>query len=231
MILAGGLGTRLKSEVADVQKTMADVGGRPFMDIILEHIVSQGFRRVIICTGHNAESVQRYYESKDFGIDIVFSHEQEKLGTGGAIKNAASLVQSDVFFVMNGDSFCPVKFSDFLTFHQTQAAAVSIAVSEVKDIKDYGSIMLDDSHQIVFFGEKLSADDTHLQNQQVFVNNGIYCFQKEVFGMMPESNKFSLEKDFFPHIIGKSFYGFAVEAKFLDIGVPERYREAREKFK
>ncbi len=231
LILSGGLGSRLKSEVGDAQKTMADVGGKPFMDIIMQHVISQGFTRVILCTGYNAQSVEDYYKNKDLGIKIEFSREIEKLGTGGAIKNAANLVESDYFFAMNGDSFCPLDFSAFIQFHSSKNASASIAISKVNNVEDYGSILIDDqTKQITFFGEKIKRDAADIKDKQSFVNNGIYCFKKDIFDSMPQENQFSIEEDFFKKLAGSFFYGFEVDQNFIDIGIPERYKEAKQKY-
>jgi NDP-sugar pyrophosphorylase family protein len=231
VILAGGLGSRLRSEVGQTQKIMADVGGRPFLDIILDHLVRQGFKRIILCTGYGAASVEDYYRKLEGPLTIEFSREQEKLGTGGAIKNAAPLVQSETFFAMNGDSFCAVCFKDFLAFHQARKARASVAVSRVRRPDDYGSLLIDPgTQQVVFFGEKIKAGTAAIRDKEPFVNNGVYCFQKDIFEVMPQARAFSLEEDCFREWAGRSFYGFEVKQEFIDIGVPERYQQAKKKW-
>ncbi len=231
LILAGGLGSRLRSEVGSSQKTMAQVGGRPFLDLLIDHVIGQGFQRIILCTGYDADKVESYYHGRDLDLHIDFSREEEKLGTGGAIKNAAELIESEHFFAMNGDSFCPLDFASFLSFHQEKQAKASIAISKVKNIQDYGSILIHpETKQITFFAEKISSDAVSSQGRQPFVNNGIYCFNKDIFAMMPKESKFSLEEDLFPYLTGGPFYGFEVPQNFLDIGTPERYQKAKEKY-
>ncbi len=232
LILSGGLGSRLRSEVGSTQKTMAEVGGHPFLDIIINHLKTQGIRRIILCTGYNASDVESYYRDNNLGVKIEFSTEKEKLGTGGAIKNAATLIGSDVFFVMNGDSFCPMDFVKFLDFHMAQKALASIAVSQVQEVEDYGSILIDEKTKEIFlFGEKLQANDSAIKDNPPLVNNGIYCFDKKILAQMPQMKSFSLEKDFFPGLVGKEFYGFQVSDNFIDIGTPERYKEAKERYR
>jgi len=230
-VLSGGIGSRLRSEVGEAQKTMASVGGRPFLDIIMDYLSSQGFRRVILCTGYKSGSVEQYYENSKFPLDIEFSRETKKLGTGGAVKNAEPLVKSDIFFVMNGDSFCAIDYCKMLDFHLSHQARASIAISKVHDAQDYGSILLEkSSEKIKFFGEKISSDAKYLRGKESFVNNGIYCFNRDIFSIMPQQDFFSLEKDFFPNITDKSFFGFKVNEEFLDIGTPQRYGQAKDKF-
>ena len=229
--MGGGLGSGLRSGVGQTQRIMADVGGRPFLDIILDHLVRQGIKRTILCTGYDAASVEAYYRKQERPLTIEFSREQEKLGTGGAIKNAASLIQSETFFAMNGDSFCPVCFRDFLAFHQEHGARASVAVSRAHHPDDYGSLLIDPgTRQVVFFGEKIKADDAAIRDKEPFVNNGVYCFQKNIFEDMPKARVFSLEEDCFRAWAGHSLYGFEVKQDFIDIGVPERYQQARKKW-
>lgn len=229
LILCGGLGTRLRGAVGETQKVMALVDDRPFLDILLEHIQCQGFRRVILCVGYRAETVECYYRQRKSPLTLVFSKEHEPLGTGGALKLAEPLVKASRFFVLNGDSFCPVDFGKLLRFHQTKKALVSMVVSRVKETSDYGTVVVDaNSQEVKAFveKEKLSVGagrDLPLQR----VNAGVYCFEKNIFKLMPQQKKFSLEHDVFPHLVGREFYGFVVDEEFTDIGTPERYQQAK----
>lgn len=225
VILCGGQGRRLKSVVADTQKVMAEINGRPFLDILLDHIQKQGVGRVILCTGYQGEALERYYRQENRGLTIEFSREQNPLGTGGALKNARYFINSDPFFVLNGDSFCAIDLNAFLDFHKSKLARGTIAVSRAAQTGDYGSITLDESDGITGFREKQTADVLR------YVNAGIYCLNEDVFSLMPDEQTFSLEYDFFPALTGKGFYGFCVDAPFYDIGTPQRYAEAQKKLK
>lgn len=225
VILCGGLGTRLKSVTGDAPKVMAEVDGKPFLDVIIEYLKDQGFQRIILCTGYQAQTVERYYQENSHDMRIVFSREEEPLGTGGALKNTRSLIESDIFFVMNGDSFCPINLKNFLGFYEKQKTIAALAVSKVDESKDYGGIVLDKEYRILGFYEKA---DVPVGSTAGYVNAGIYCFNKKLFSLMPEMKKFSMEYDVFPKLIQENIYGFLIDEKFFDIGTPERLKKIRE---
>jgi len=223
VILCGGLGKRLQSIVHDVPKVMAQVDGRPFLDLIIEFLKSQNIKRIVLCTGHKADLIENYYREQDFGLMIDFSTEHEPLGTGGALKNAHEVILSDPFFVLNGDSFLSVDLQAFLDFHMEKKSIASMLVTEVNDSKDFGNLEIDENQQVVDFREK------GIGTKKQLVNAGIYCFSQTVFSCMPELKKFSLENDFFPKLIGNKFYGYCTDKEFMDIGTPERYESVKQK--
>ncbi|MDP8265789.1 MAG: nucleotidyltransferase family protein [Candidatus Aceula meridiana] len=225
VVLAGGLGKRLRPTTGDAPKVLAEVDGTPFLDILLKNLYAQGFRRVILCTGYKADEIEAHYQKNSLGLEIIFSKEETPLGTGGAIKNARDKVQSPIFFALNGDCFCSVSFSDFFKFYQAQGAKASLVLSKLENKNDFGSVVVDSSNQIVSFEEKSSS------SASPYASVGIYCFDREVFDWMPEAQAFSIETEFFPKLVGKNFFGFITENKFLDIGTPERYKTAQEKLK
>ncbi len=225
LILCGGLGTRLKGVVGETPKVMAQVNGRPFLDLIIDHLKSQGITRIVLCTGYKADLIEDYYREHDFGVVIDFSREEEPLGTGGAVRNAQEIIFSDSFFVLNGDSFLPADFKDLLDFHNRQGAVASILASKPESVKDFGSLQIDEAGRISCFQEKIEGVEGSL------VNAGVYCFNQEIFSFMAEGKKFSLENNLFPSLVGNKFYGYCVEKDFIDIGTPERYESAKQDLK
>ena len=197
------------------------MGERPFLDILLEHIERQGLRRVILCTGYQSQTIEEYYRQKKGSLTIEFSKENEPLGTGGALKLAAPLVKSQRFFVLNGDSFCPIDFKKFLDFHLSNKALASLVLSQANDGQDFGTVVIDNKQKVVAFKEKINSDASAL------LNAGVYCFEQDIFQLMPKQKKFSLEYDVFPNLVEKRFYGFVVNKSFTDIGTPERYNQAK----
>lgn len=222
VILCGGLGKRLHPVAEQWPKSMATINQQPFLDLLLNYLSQQGFQRFVLCTGHKKEFIKKYYQRKKNRLQIEFSEEEEPLGTGGAIKKARPLIHSDPFLVLNGDSFCRFDALKFLEFHKRKGAIVSMVVTKIKESDDYGTIRLDSSSEIVSFSEKTKVQGTG------FVNAGIYLFQQEVFSLMPDIGIFSLEQDFFPEIVGHSFYGYITDGPLIDIGTPERYQKAKE---
>jgi D-glycero-alpha-D-manno-heptose 1-phosphate guanylyltransferase len=225
VILCGGMGTRLKAIVDDKPKPMAEIDKRPFIDILIEHVSTFGFHRFILCAGYKAELIQEYYKNKKCRVEILIKKEQELLGTGGAVKNAWPLIDSNPFLVLNGDSFLDMDLYKFVKFHLEKKALLSIALIDAKDTKSYGSIKTDSSGRIVKFCEKEE------KSQESMINAGIYLFNREIFSLMPGNKKFSLEYDFFPKIVGREFYGYSANGFFIDIGTPERYMQAKQLLK
>ncbi|MGE0268885.1 MAG: nucleotidyltransferase family protein [Candidatus Omnitrophota bacterium] len=224
VILCGGLGKRLRSIDPDTPKVMVQFEERPFLDIVMEKLYEQGFQRFVLCTGYKAQWIEDYYRKNDRDFVVDFSREEEPLGTGGAVKNAQPIVESDPFFVLNGDCYCEVDFKKFAEFHRSKKAAASMVAARMEDSKDYGSLTMDDSDRILAFEEKKDKG-------AAFINAGRYCFNQDVFEMMPEEGKFSLEYDVFPSLIEDGLYGFKSKGEFFDIGTPERYEKAMEFFR
>lgn len=217
VILTGGKGTRLRSVVKDRPKTMAEVNGVPFLDILLESLSKQGVERVVLCTGYMSDYIENYYFNKSNDYVIVFSNEKCPLGTGGAIKNAERLINSDPFVILNGDSFCEINYDNFLQYHREKNALITIVVSRLEDSGDYGKIVLDNENRIIEFSEKAEFQ------KEAYVNAGIYCMSKLALRFMPATGFFSLEKDFFLSVLSNHIYAYIVEQSFIDIGTPERF--------
>ena len=221
IILCGGKGRRLKSVTGTLPKVLVEINGRPFLDYLIQYLQSQKAGRIILSTGYAAAAVERHCRRRFPELDLIFSRERAPLGTGGAVKKASALVRGKEFFVLNGDSFCRVDLKKMLGFHRRQKAQATLAVSRVESRNDYGSIRLDRDFQITAFAEKLSA------GRAGYVNAGVYCFQQDIRKLMPKANRFSIERDFFPKLAGKKFYGFPVKKNFFDIGTPERLKLAQ----
>jgi D-glycero-alpha-D-manno-heptose 1-phosphate guanylyltransferase len=222
VVLCGGLGTRIRETIGEKQKVMAEIDNEPFLNIKLYQLKKQGVNRVILCTGYQAQDIESYYRENDQDLVIDFSNEEEPLGTGGAIRNAEEIIDSDPFIAMNGDVFTEVNYKKFLQFHLDNDADATVAVIKVEDSKDYGGVALDEDKRVVRFTEK--GED----NPGGLINAGIYCFNRDVFDLYPETTKVSLEYDIFPQLCGKEFFGFEIKGKFLDIGTPDRFKLAKE---
>ncbi|MDP8211894.1 MAG: nucleotidyltransferase family protein [Candidatus Zapsychrus exili] len=224
VVLCGGQGSRLKSVTGQTPKVMAEFGQEPFLNFILNYLQEQGIRNIVLCTGYKADILENYYEANNQGLNIRFSKEDKPLGTGGALKNAIKMIESDPCFVLNGDSLCEVDLKALLDSYYKKETIAELSVSKVDNAEDYGSIVLNEENRIMAFEEKQSAENR-------YVNAGVYCISKRAFDLMPEQDKFSLEVDYFPKLVSKDFYGFVVDNKFYDIGTPERFNEAQRKIR
>lgn len=219
-ILCGGQGARLRPVISDKPKILADIGGRPFIEILLDSLASYGFRRIILGVGYLKEEIINYFQDnprKDFKIE--FSEEEKPLGTGGAVKKVKPLIKSDHFLVMNGDCLFSVDFEKFYQSHLGKKAMLSMVLANaVDDSSNYGRVMLASDNKIMSFNEKRNL-----------ISAGIYFIRKDVFDFMSSEDSFSLEYDFFPKILDSS-YGFICDEGFIDIGTPERYQKANRLF-
>jgi len=224
-ILCGGFGKRLKSVAKNKPKPMVKVGGKPFLDIIIDHMAGLGFRRFILGIGYKAEVFRKHYRSfKSKDLEIEFCEEETPLGTGGALKKVKSLIRSNPFLVLNGDSFCEFDPLDLLRFHKNKRAVVSILLRKVISGGDYGMVKIDRTDRITDFNEK------NIRAKNCLINAGVYIFDKKAFGFMPRHKAFSLERDFFPELAGRKCFGFTKSGFFVDIGTPERHSKANKYF-
>lgn len=225
IILAGGLGTRLRGVVSDLPKAMAPVNGKPFLEYILDYISKAGFQRVILSTGYMSKSIEDYFHDRYRSLEILYSVEEEPLGTGGAIKLASTKVTTPYFIVMNGDTFFRIDMQQFFTKHVEQLANMSIALRRVEDASRYGLVECDDNFNIVSFHEKSTEKNSGL------INGGIYIIKTKYFKKFPFPDKFSLECDWMQKLVGNSeIKGQVFDNYFLDIGIPEDYERSQTEF-
>jgi len=223
LILCGGLGTRLKPVVPDRPKGLATVSGRPFLDILVEELVREGFRRLILCVGRGSDQIIDHFRDRS-EAQFVFSEEPRPLGTGGAVRLALPHVNSARFVVLNGDSFCRVRYAELLASHQRKAALATLVVTAPSERVDVGAVELAADQRVLRFTEKPAQSVTARQ----LVNAGIYVIEPRLIESAPLNVPCSLERDILPRAIDKgSCYGFPVDGPLVDIGTPERYEAAQ----
>ena len=230
IILTGGRGTRLGKLTNITQKTMLDINGRPFLEYITNQLKKYNIYQIIFCTGYRAEQIKRHFkDGSDFGLKIEYSHEEKPLGTGGAIKNCTHLI-NETFIVMNGDTFIDVDYGCLLEFHKLKKSLCTIVLTGVKNPQRYGSVTIWPDGRIKSFMEKAIFQQAGTKmNQNSFISAGVYVFEPEILNNLPKWIS-SLERDIFPSI-KSGIYGFVHNGKFIDIGIPEDLRIAREKIK
>jgi D-glycero-alpha-D-manno-heptose 1-phosphate guanylyltransferase len=227
IILAGGLGTRLKGLTLGLPKVLVPINGKPFLDIVLSLLNKSGWiRRVIIAVGFMSDKIiNRYADCKEYNFEIHFSEEKELLGTGGAIKKALQYTKMNHILALNGDSYIDVNFDSLIRAHRTKRAGMTIVLTEVDDAKRYGSVTLANDNKIISFEEKIN----YLKGRTI--NAGMYLFNKNIFDPVEPNKVLSFEKDLLPDFIKDNTYGYITHGKFIDIGTPETYRIAGEYLK
>ena len=220
IVLAGGLGTRLKSVSGDVPKPLVDVCGKPFLFHVLDNLAAQGFTRAILGVSYRAEVFTEVLGEKYRGMEIEYSIEPEPLGTGGAIAQALGLAREQSVFVLNGDTFVEFLASEMLKTHQSGLAPVSMALVQVEDAARYGRVVLSTAGTVTDFEEKGRAGPG-------LINAGVYLLERALPGL--PSGKFSFETEFL-QANKSTISGFVVDGYFIDIGIPEDYYRACEYF-
>jgi NDP-sugar pyrophosphorylase family protein len=217
LILAGGLGTRLRPLIADAPKPMAPILGRPFLEYLVRWVGHSGLHQVVLCVGYRAAQIQDYFgRGNHFGINVAYSLESEPLGTWGAVRQAMEQFPGEHFLVVNGDSFLQIELKALLDFHLKKQALATLAVLAVHDSSRFGVIRMAGDGRISEFSEKRSKGSA-------LINGGVYCLSREVLKVAPKSAA-SLEREVFPALAGLSLYGMAVRGYFVDIGIPREYQ-------
>ena len=222
IVLAGGLGTRLQSVVADVPKCMAPVAGKPFLYYLLTTLETAGFQHIILALGYKHETIETWLEGFKTSMNITSVIEDTPLGTGGGVRLALSKATQSSVFIFNGDSYLRLDYQSLLKCHIDKKALATLALKQMFRFDRYGKVEIDDKARIVRFGEKQYCDAG-------FINGGVYVLNRNALEKFPE--KFSLEKDFFePEVSKGKLAGFPTNGYFIDIGIPEDYLRAQNDF-
>jgi D-glycero-alpha-D-manno-heptose 1-phosphate guanylyltransferase len=219
IILAGGLGTRLRSEIAELPKCLAPVNGKVFIDILIEYLERQGINKFIFSLGYKSELVIEHLDNNFSYLDKLYVVEEEPLGTGGAIKKAIEETTEDNVLIINGDTYFDIDSRALFDLHLSKKAACTIALKEMEDTERYGTVELNEEDRIIAFKEKQF-------NKKGFINGGVYVLNVAAFLQKALPEKFSFEKEYLEaaiteqHLFGKPF-----DAYFIDIGIPSAYRQ------
>jgi len=229
-ILAGGLGTRLRTIVSNQPKHMADIEDKPFLAHQIDYLKSQGVTHIILCVSYLHDQIVSYFANGEaWGVRIDYSIEPSPLGTGGAIKYAERFVD-EAFLLLNGDTFFDIDLNKLIRFHQDHKNEDSkcigtLALTSVVDASQYGSVLLNSHDRIVSFAEKTTPSANAPDNSLGLVNAGVYVLEPGILETIPEGQKVSLERDILPSFVGKNsrLVGHKGQAYFVDIGTPEGY--------
>jgi D-glycero-alpha-D-manno-heptose 1-phosphate guanylyltransferase len=220
MILAGGMGTRLRTVVNDRPKPMAIVAGRPFIEILVESLACKGVRDFVFLTGHMADMIERHLAAwRPRDLTFRFSREPVPLGTGGAVGHAAGM-SGDPTLLVNGDTYFDTDLKQLWTYHHEKQALLTLSLVHVEDASRYGSVALDGTGRIEGFREK----DPGAPGPGL-VNGGLSLISQSFIQRLPKNTSFSMERDVFPGLAAQgAMYGLVQSGAFFDIGTPASYR-------
>ena len=221
IILAGGLGTRLRSVVADLPKCMAPVAGKPFLYYVIEHLQKQGINKFIFAVGYKSEAIENWLQTNLSTANYQLSTETEPLGTGGAIKSACKKATEENVLIVNGDTLFNINTGELAQTHFNNHADCTLALKPMKNFDRYGVVELKDDNTISSFKEK------HFYENGL-INGGIYLLNTQRFLKEELPEKFSFEKDYLEIFYTKrKICGIIQNQYFIDIGIPEDFEKAQ----
>lgn len=220
IVLAGGLGTRLRSAVPDLPKCLAPVNGIPFISYVISHLKTQGIEYFIFALGYKSEAFESCLRTILPGQNYNISVEEEPLGTGGAIQLACSQVTDENIIVANGDTLFRIQVQRLAAFHAQHKAHCTLALKPMKLFDRYGVVELNADASVHRFREKQYFSEG-------LINGGIYALNVPAFLEKKFPDKFSFEKDYLEQFYtGRKIFGLQEDAYFIDIGIPEDYNRA-----
>jgi len=212
VILAGGLGTRLRPLTYQIPKPLVPVHGKPFLEYQLELLKKHGLKDVILCVGYLGNKIKDYFgKGEKIGLDLSYSFEEKPLGTGGALKNAQNILE-DEFLLMNGDTFLDFDYQDLISYFYKQKKMETMVVFKNQPKIMLNNVTINDRNKVINYNKKM-------EGKANCVDAGIQIFRKSVLDFIPENEKISLEEKIFPILIkNKEMIAFPVNQRFYDIG-------------
>jgi NDP-sugar pyrophosphorylase family protein len=221
-ILAGGLGTRLRSALPGRPKVLAPVAGRPHIEHLLEQITAAGISRAVLLVGHLADQVRDVLGDEACGVSLEYSAEPSPLGTGGAVAYALPLLRDQRVLLLNGDSHCDADLGAFVRWHVRRRAEASMLLAQVEDAGRFGRVEAEDGY-VMLFTEKGRPGPG-------WINAGVYVIKPGLLESLP-GGVFSLEQGVFPLWAREGrLAAYESTARFIDIGTPESFALAGRHF-
>lgn len=221
IILCGGLSTRLGDITKSIPKVLLELGGKTVLDWQIAMLQRAGVNDIVLAAGHLSEVLKEQVGNERLGSKLIHVVEEKKLGTGGAIKFAMQFVpnREEPTIILNGDILTTIDLPDMLSFLNRESDGIILG-TKVPDAASYGTLDYDQSYHLNAFKEKEG------KHEAGYINGGIYIFTPEVAKYFPAEDTFSVEYDVFPHM--KDLYVYESDRPWIDIGVPERLKWARE---
>ena len=224
VILAGGLGKRLRSAVPDLPKPMAPINGRPFLEHQMRYWIAQGINHFVLSVGYRYKMIIDYFGAQFEGVSLEYVIEEAPLGTGGGLVLASKKVsQNENFLLLNGDTYFEIELKKLINFSNKTNADWCFSLFRTGEVGRYLGVNILPGGQIT----SLKADTN---SSERLANGGVYLVNPRALGEIPvfSGYKLSLEEDIYPMAMamGQQFYGMDFQNTFIDIGVPEDYYRA-----
>jgi NDP-sugar pyrophosphorylase family protein len=200
---------------------MLPIDGHPFMEYLVWQLFAFGIRTIIISSGYRGEVIHHYFgDGSKWGLTIRYSNEETPLGTGGATRLAAGLVDDDRFLLLNGDSVCEIDCRGLLDAASGDVLGV-MTLTRVPDGSRYGTVELSSEDRVSAFRQNDPSGGPAL------VNAGVYALRRELVDLIPAGGPSSLERDVLPHLTDR-IIGVVSDGYFIDMGLPETYEQLRQ---
>jgi D-glycero-alpha-D-manno-heptose 1-phosphate guanylyltransferase len=224
IVLAGGLGTRLRSAVPDLPKCMAPVNNKPFIGYVIDYYVGQGIDKFIFSLGYKHEVIENYLNQAYPSLSRQNVVEPEPLGTGGAIRLACKVATEKTVLVLNGDTIFNIELATLSDFHYQHDSHCTLSLKPMRNFDRYGVVELEPDNRIKSFKEKQFYDNG-------LINGGVYALNVPAFMQESMPDKFSFEKDYMElKYADGHMHGVVQEGYFIDIGIPADYERAQREF-
>ena len=245
LIIAGGLGTRLRPLTQNTPKPIVPVVNRPFVVHQIEHLVKHGVDEIILNLHYLSEEIRKILgDGRKWGIKIDYSIEEHPMGTAGAVKNAEQFFDDGPMIIFNGDVLTDLNITKLVNYHRDKNAKVTIALTEVEDptafglvLTDWnmpnksglGLVLTDRDGRVEKFLEKPSWEMVATVKDRM-INAGTYVVDPKIFKEVPAGKPYSFERELYPSLLesGAPIYGYVSRAYWIDIGSPEKYKEAHQ---
>ena len=225
IILAGGLGTRLRVAVPDLPKCMAPVAGKPFLAYVIEYLQEQGIQHFIFSLGYEHSIIEDFIKAVYPSLNYQCVVEKEPLGTGGAIRYACKKCINENVFILNGDTLFKINLEQLAACHINGEADCTLSLKPMQDFDRYGVVEIDKDGNLQSFKEKKYYAEG-------LINAGIYALNAKHFLALPLPEIFSFEKDYLEKFnTQQKIKALVQDEYFIDIGIPEDYEKANKDFK
>jgi D-glycero-alpha-D-manno-heptose 1-phosphate guanylyltransferase len=230
ILLAGGLGTRLRTVVSDVPKPMAPVGGRPVLEHLFDYWIGQGVTEIVLNIGHKADVISSHFGDQYRGLPVRYAIEDKPLGTGGGLLLSVNdIVGTDPCLILNADSLLALSLAELEEAHRAAGADITLGAFPTSERDRYGALETDSSGHIIRFTAKGQLQEG---KESFLASAGVYFGSADAFRALrvgfEVGTPFSLETDGFPWLLAHqiNLHAFGSESPFLDIGVPADFARA-----
>lgn len=224
LILAGGFGTRLRPLTYTRPKHLLPIANRPHIDLVLDLLQAHGVDEVVLTTSYLADAFRETIESaRSRGLAVEVTHEEEALGTAGALKHAESVLGDETFLALNGDVLTDADLTQLVEFHRSRDATATLFLTRVEDPSAFGVVPTDEEGRVLGFVEKPPPGEAPTD----LINAGVYVLEPSVLSRIPQGGEWSSERQLFPELAAEgSMFALHLESYWIDIGTPEKYLRA-----